>query len=142
MKTTPTNRVEISFAALDASREDAVILFAGKDMALSNLGRSLDEASEGALVASATAADFKGKSKSFIDVLAPRGLKEARVLLCGVGASKDAKENDWVNLGGAIMGQLLSRKVTSASVVAEAPLDSPEMTAELATAVALGAQLR
>ncbi|MEO1283011.1 MAG: M17 family peptidase N-terminal domain-containing protein, partial [Pseudomonadota bacterium] len=142
MKTNPTNRIEISFAALDAPREETAVLLAGKDMALSGVGRALDEASDGTLVSSATAADFKGKAKTFLDVLAPRSVSEKRVILCGIGANKDAAENDWVNLGGTIMSQLLSKKTTTASLVLEAPHEAADVTTEFVAGTALGAQLR
>ncbi|MEO1207064.1 MAG: leucyl aminopeptidase [Pseudomonadota bacterium] len=142
MKTTPTNRIEISFAALDASREATTVLLAGKDMALSEVGRAMDEKSDGLIVASATAADFTGKAKSFLDILAPRGLDEKRVIVCGIGANKEVSENDWINLGGTIMSQLLSRKIPTASIVCEPPLDGADVSTAFVAGTALGAQLR
>lgn len=142
MKTSATNRVEIAFAPLDASPEDVTVLLAGKDLALSAVGRTLNEEASGALVAGAEAAEFKGKAKSVVELLGLRGVKAKRILVCGLGDTKDKKELDWINLGGAIMGQLLSRKVTEAGIVVEAPLEADALDVAQVTALAMGAQLR
>ncbi|MEM1371431.1 MAG: M17 family peptidase N-terminal domain-containing protein, partial [Pseudomonadota bacterium] len=142
MQTTTSNRVEITFAALDADRQEHTVLLAGKDTTLSATGRAIDEACDGAVVAAAGAADFTGKPKSTVDVLAPRGVPDKRIIVLGIGDGKPDKPDDWINLGGQVMGLLLGRKVKAASIIVEAPHGAPDVTAAHAAEIALGAQLR
>src|ERR1700684_4354020 len=49
---------------------------------------------------------FKGKSGSMLDLLAPEGLKAARLIVVGVGKLPALKDNDYLKFGGAIAGKL------------------------------------
>ncbi|MBX3522161.1 MAG: leucyl aminopeptidase [Xanthobacteraceae bacterium] len=82
---------------------------------------------------------FKGKRNKVLDLAAPSGLKLEHVLVAGVGKAKDMKAEDWLKLGGTIMGRLpaAARNVT---VLAELP--GGKLAAGDAAQVALGMKLR
>src|SRR5213078_615609 len=49
---------------------------------------------------------FKGKSGSTLDILAPQGLKASRLIVAGAGKLSAIKDNDFLKLGGAAAGKL------------------------------------
>lgn len=133
---------EITFQPLTAEREAVTCLLVANDLTFSEIGRELNEKAGGALEKAAKASAFTGKSKSTIEVLAPHGLKESRIILLGAGDIAEAKELDWVLLGGSMAGQILSRKASSASVVAQLPGEDADSAIQVAVNLAFGAQLR
>src|SRR4051812_19008702 len=104
LKSTMPDRLEIQFAPLSAPREAAVAVLAGEELRLSPLARKLDEQSEGAVLRAAEAAEFKGKRKTSIELLAPAQLDSRRLLLIGTGDPSELNEGEWVNLGGYAYG--------------------------------------
>jgi len=140
---TSSNAIKIEFATLKkAPMEDTCVVLSGSDFSLSNVGREFDEKTGGLLEKSAKAADFIGKAKSSMEILAPRGLDIKRLLVVGAGHYEETSENDWTYLGGAIMGLLANRKIKSACLVAELPGTTSISADELAAVLAFGVQLR
>jgi len=132
--------LEIQFAPLSTPPAGTVVLLAGQELALAPTARGLDERMKGALSKAARAADFTGKSKTVIEILAPAGIDTARLLLIGTG--RTAKELDRLLLGGYALAQISARKGEAASLVADVP-DAGEASAEVFAAdLALGALLR
>jgi leucyl aminopeptidase len=133
--------LDIVFAPLTQSPEAVAAVLVGDDLALGPIGRQLNAAGSGAVMRAAEAAGFKGKSKSSIELLGHAGIGPTRLLVVGVGDAGEAKDSDWINLGGYVLGQISGRKAAAASIVAELPGDGPA-AAELAADLALGARLR
>ena len=132
--------LEIQFASLSAAPAGTVVLLAGQELALAPTARGLDERTKGSLSKAARAADFTGKAKTTIEILAPAGIDTPRLLLIGTGRA--AKELDRLLLGGYALAQISARKGDTASLVAE-PVDPGEVSAEVFAAdLALGALLR
>jgi len=82
---------------------------------------------------------FKGKSGSALDILAPEGLKASRLIVVGAGKLSAVKDNDFLKLGGAAAGKLRAGN-GAATVIAELPTGA--MTPDQAAAVASGMRLR
>ncbi len=138
-----TTRPEIVFEPLSADLEPTVVVLAGDDIALASRARELDQKSGGALTKAAEAAQYKGRKKSTLEVLAPPRLGGVnRAILLGTGKGSDLKENDWVLLGGTAAAAIGARKVKSASFIVEAPESGGTKPAELAALLAFGANLR
>ena len=115
-------------------------MLAGQELAFGSAARGVDERTKGALTKAARAADFTGKGKTAIEILAPTGVDASRLLLVGIG--KAGKELDRLLLGGYAFGRISARKSDTASLVAEAA-DIGEANAEVFAAdLALGALLR
>ena len=132
--------LEIQFASLSAAPAGTVVLLAGQELALAPTARGLDERMKGALSKAARAADFTGKAKTTIEILAPSGIDTPRLLLLGIG--RTAKELDRLLLGGYALAQISARKGDTASLVAEVA-DPGEASGEVFAAdLALGALLR
>jgi leucyl aminopeptidase len=93
---------------------------------------------EGVIAKAVRVAEFGGKAKSELDILAPAGAGADRILLLGIGKKGERDEQFWIKLGGRICAAVKSaRKVT---VYLEAP--GVEVTAEDAAGVGLGILLR
>ena len=138
-----SSRPEIVFQPLSADLEPTVVVLAGEDVALASRARELDQKSGGALSKAAEAAQYKGRKKSTVEVLAPQRLGNVnRVILLGTGKGTDLKENDWVLLGGSAAAAIGARKTKSASLIAEAADAGGMKPDALAALLAFGANLR
>jgi len=141
-----TERLQISFAPLSQGGEPCTVMLAGADAALSQHGRQLDSKSERALSRAATAAGFTGKRRSSIEILAPAGVPQTRVILLGLGEKEGSGDQDWINLGGVAYAQITQRRTSAASLIVEFPDKSghhgPRAAGEIAADLALGALLR
>jgi leucyl aminopeptidase len=82
---------------------------------------------------------FKGKSGSTLDILAPQGLKASRLIVIGVGKLSAIKDNDFLKLGGVAAGKLHTGK-DAVTIIGE--LSDGAMKPEQAAAVASGVRLR
>jgi leucyl aminopeptidase len=87
----------------------------------------------------AATSQFKGKSGSTLDILAPEGLKASRLIVVGAGKLSGLKDNDFLKLGGAAAGKL---RAGNDAVTIMAELADGPMKPEQAAAVASGVRLR
>jgi leucyl aminopeptidase len=83
---------------------------------------------------------FKGKSGSTLDILAPEGLKASRLIVVGAGKLSAIKDHDFLKLGGAVAGKLRAGN-GAVTIIADLPTGAmkPEQAAELASGVRLRA---
>jgi leucyl aminopeptidase len=87
----------------------------------------------------AAANNFTGKNGSAFDIVAPAGLKVARLIVIGTGKAKDLTSLDLIKLGGGAMGRIPGG-ATAATLFAELP--GGALTPAQAVDVALGMRLR
>jgi leucyl aminopeptidase len=136
-----TERPDIVFAPLGAEPEATCVVFAADELALGARLKDLNTRSGGLVLKAAQAAEFKGKPKSAVEILAPAKLDVTRLVVVGVGRPQDLSHTDRLTLGGYALGQVTARKTKSASFIAEiADLQVPSH--ELAAELAEGALLR
>ncbi len=130
-----------AFERLTADTGSVVVIFAEPDRKLSTRGKAIDKASEGHVTKALTAAAFKGARKSVVEILAVPGTDIKRLIVVGTGDLSEAKPQDWIEMGGALAGQLTSRKIADAHVVVEtasgAEGDGGLRAADLAMGMAL-----
>ncbi len=82
---------------------------------------------------------FKGKSGSALDILAPEGLKASRLIVVGAGKLSAIKDYDFLKLGGLVAGKLRAGN-DAVTVIAELPTGA--LKPDQAAAVASGVRLR
>jgi leucyl aminopeptidase len=129
----------VGFSPFATPTEGVLVVFCDDALKLGAATRRL-LGPAAAQVARATAADrFKGKSGTSLDLVAPGDLRVARLVVVGCGKPGDMKRKDFIKLGGIAMGKLPS---TAASATIVADLPDKTMTAEQASALAIGARLR
>jgi len=133
--------MEIAFAPRRLPESGTVAVTVLPETGLSPSAQALDATAGGALSrALAAAPRFKAKAGAVLDVLAPAGLDNPRVLLLGLGAAPDASAYE--TAGGELVAQLNALGETRAAVVLDAPPDSPLPVADQAAHLAFGARLR
>ena len=98
--------VNVEFGALEVPVDGDLVVFVGDDLQLSQTTTDLLGGAASLIAAAAKAGKFKGKSSSFLDLLAPTGLPVGRLIVAGLGGAKDRKDMNWVNLGGAVMARI------------------------------------
>ena len=78
-----SDQTTISFANLILPQEGVAVVLAEEGPKLTPAAKELDKASKGLLSRAATISGFKGKKDTTVDLLAPAGLKFARLVLHG-----------------------------------------------------------
>ena len=134
--------MRISFSALTPPRRGAVVVLAAEERKLLKTGARLDKATGGALTRAMNASLFKGKKNQMLEVLAPSGAENSRVIIAGIGDPKAFKDLDLQNLGGKVVAQLNSVGETQAALAVDAPGRDKAARAAWAAQCAFGARLR
>jgi leucyl aminopeptidase len=137
-----SNSLEISFASLSAPLESVAAAFSAQDLVLGHTVQGLNTKSGGALIKAAEAGNFKGKSKSSVELLAPPKLDVSRFILIGAGKTGELTDQDWINLGGTAIGHITQRKTKSASLLVDISATGDRKADAVAADLALGALLR
>lgn len=137
-----TERPDIAFASLSADPEPLTIAFAAHELVLGSTLSQLNKRADGAVLKAAEAAEFKGASKTTLELLAPAKIDMSRLLVIGAGKTGEMSELDWINLGGFTMGQIASRKAQRVSLIAETPETGDMLPEDVAANLAMGILLR
>jgi len=87
----------------------------------------------------AAASQFKGKSGAALDILAPEGLKAARLIVVGTGKVSALKPSDFLKFGGLAAGKL---QPGNGAMTIMAELAEAAMTTEQTVAIGTGLRLR
>ncbi len=111
--------MKIAFAALSLPATGAVAVPVAYDCKLLASASKLDKATKGALGRAMAVSRFTGKKNELLEVLAPPGLKNSRVVLVGIGNSKGLTDLDLEDLGGTLLGHLNSVGETRGALVIE-----------------------
>ncbi len=115
------------------------MLLVGHELALGEIGTRLDKQSTGSLKRPAGAANFNGKARSTVEILAPAGLEVKRVVLVGCGRAAQNEPLDWMRIGGAAWAQALQRASDTVSLVADDEAITPAAVARMAEGAVLRA---
>ncbi len=130
---------KISFIEPKPSLGGTVVVLMDEDLKLGRVAKRVLEPA-GDLISRASKSErFKGKEGKFLELIAPSGFKAERLLVLGLGKSKDMQASVWLRLGGKLMGRLPVGAKTVTVL-----LDSPEgsVLPENAADFALGMSLR
>lgn len=137
-----SERFEITFASLNADPEAVTVILAGDGVELGSKAREFETKSASSVSKAAAAADYKGKYKSTIEILAPAKLGIDRLIIAGLGKESSLSAQQYVDLGGAILGAIQARKTSTASLIVDVE-GSDDLSAEqVAGLIAQGALLR
>ncbi|MBS0233559.1 MAG: leucyl aminopeptidase [Proteobacteria bacterium] len=137
-----SDRLEITFAPLNADPETVTVVFAGDGVVFGAKAREFDTKSASAVSKATAAADFKGKYKSSVEILAPAKLGIDRLIVSGVGKAGTLTEQQAVDLGGAVLAAIQARKTNSASVIVDIEGSETLSADEIAALIGQGAMLR
>jgi leucyl aminopeptidase len=131
--------VKVGFVPFSSAAKGTLVVFSDDTLKFGTAtGKALGSAV--ALVKRAAATKrFKGKSGSTLDILAPQGLKAARLIVIGVGKLAAIKDYDVLKLGGVAAGKL-GAGTDQMTVIADLP--NGAMKPDQSAAVAAGIRLR
>ncbi len=135
-----SDQTVLSFVSRTAPADGVAVIFAEEGMKLSPTALDLDKKSKGLLAKAAQIVGFKGKKEQTVDLIAPQGLKLARLVLVGLDKASGYSGEDWLNLGGTVRGLLSGKEAPSAHIFLEAA--SGEIKPADIASFALGAELR
>ncbi len=135
-----SDQTALSFATRSAPADGVAVVFAGEGPKLTQAAQDLDKKSKGLLAKAAEITGFKGKKDQLVDLIAPQGLKFARVVLAGIDKTASFGQEDWLNLGGSVRGLLTGKEAPTAHVFLESA--DGKVTGADAASFALGALLR
>jgi len=129
--------MKISFAELGVPKTGAVVLGVGTGNKLGATGRDLDKVTGGAISRALEVSSFEGKAKQLLEIVAPAGIPNSRILLAGLGDKMGAREQ--CDLGGRVLARLNQSGEAKATVVVDF---GGRDHAGIAAEVALGVLLR
>jgi leucyl aminopeptidase len=137
-----SDRLEVTFAPLTADPESVSVVLAGEALSLGAKAGEFESKSAAAISKAAAAADFKGKYKTTIEVLAPAKLGIDRLIVAGVGKESNLTAQQWVELGGALLAAIQGRKTSLASIIVDVEGAGDLNAEQIAAHIAQGAVLR
>src|SRR5476651_1092596 len=131
--------VKVGFVPFSAAPRGILVVFCDDTLKLGAATRKALGDAAGLVKRAAATNQFKGKSRSTLDILAPEGLKASRLIVVGAGKVSAIKDNDFLRLGGAAAGKL---GAGDDAVMIMAELPDGAMKPDQAAAVASGIRLR
>ncbi len=134
--------MKIAFAKPEQVNAGAFVVLVAEERKLSPSASALDKKTAGLITRAMTSSRFKGKKGESLEILAPRGVAIARILLIGVGKVDQADLQRLLELGGNMVAALNRLGENMATIQVDtlpgAPISAPEMAAQ----IAFGARLR
>ncbi len=131
--------LKTGFSTISAPGKGVLIVFAGPDVKFGKASQALLQPSGDQVARAAEADGFKGKSGQVLDLIAPQGLKAARLVVIGTGSPAELKQEDVIKLGGSALGRVPA-SAGEATLIAE--FSNGAASAGQAADLALGATLR
>ena len=135
-----TDQTALSFASKSAPADGVAVVFAEEGRKLTPTALDLDKKAKGLLSKAADITGFKGKKEQTVDLIAPQGLKFARVAVVGTDKPGSYSAEDWLNLGGVVRGLLSGKEAPAAHIFLET--SGGEIAPADIASFALGAMLR
>src|SRR3984893_18190411 len=134
-----SDAVKVGFVPFSTAPRGILVIFCDDALKFGAATRKTLGAAANLVKRAADTNQFKGKSGSTLDILAPEGLKVSRLIVVGAGKLSGLKDNDFLKLGGAAAGKL---RAGHGAVTMIAELPTGAMTPDQAAAVASGVRLR
>lgn len=134
--------MKINFTSNVVPEKGAVVFLIPADGSMGQLAARLDEDTGGQLSRALDVSDFTGKAKSFVEIVAPSGRENSRILLAGIGKADEMSSTDAELLGGEIFARLNGAAGKIAAILVEDVPDLAINPAEFAARLAFGARLR
>src|SRR5215475_14915470 len=134
-----SDAVKVGFVPFSTAPRGTLVAFCDDALKFGPGTQKILEKAEGLVRRAAAISQFKGKSGSALDILAPEGIKIQRLIVLGAGKASEIKQKDFLKLGGVLAGKLnsASEAVTVVGELPEGGIDS-----DLAAAIATGIRLR
>lgn len=113
--------MKVSFAAATLPKSGALAVPIQEGRKLLPTAAQLDKMTGGALTRAMSGNRFEGKSGELLEILAPAGIDNSRVLLYGLGDPKKLVDRDLQDAGGSLAAKLNAVGEKAGAIVVEAP---------------------
>jgi leucyl aminopeptidase len=134
-----SDAVKVGFVPFSAAPRGILVVFCDDTLKLGEATRKALGNAATIVKRAAETNQFKGKSGSTLDILAPEGLKASRLIVVGAGKVSAIKDHDFLKLGGVAAGKLRAGN-DAVTIIAELP--DGAMKPDQAAAIASGVRLR
>lgn len=132
--------VKVGFVPFSATPKGILVVFCDDSLKFGAATAKALGSAAAMIKRAAATGQFKGKSASVLDILAPEGLKNVvRLIAVGTGKVAELKESDFLKFGGVLTGKIKSGN-DAVAVMAELP--TGPMTAGQSASIASGILLR
>ena len=134
--------MKIAFSKPEQTNSGTLIVGVSEERKMSPAAAALDKKSGGILTRAMGASRFKGKKDDILEIVAPKGLSLARIILIGLGKLDKLDALRLQGIGGQLVAYLNRVGETVATMQVDTlpgvPLQAPDMAAH----IAYGAKLR
>jgi leucyl aminopeptidase len=132
--------VKVGFVPFSTAPRGILVIFCDDMLKFGAATRKALGSAANLVTRAAATSQFKGKSGSTLDILAPEGLKVSRLIVVGVGKLSALKDSDFLKFGGVAAGKLRAGN-DDVTIIAELPDGAmkPDQTAAVASGVRLRA---
>jgi len=134
-----SDAVKVGFVPFSAAPRGILVVFCDEGLKFGAASRKALGTAANTIKRAAATNQFKGKSASTLDILAPKGIRAQRLIVIGAGKPASLKEKDFLRFGGLIAGKL---NAASDVVTISAELPGGAMQPDQAAAIAAGIRLR
>jgi leucyl aminopeptidase len=134
-----SDAVKVGFVPFSSAPRGILVVFCDDTLKFGPATRKALGAAADIVKGAAATNQFKGKSGSPLEILAPEGLKASSLIVVGVGKLTAIKDSDFLKLGGVAAGKLRAGN-DAVMIIAELPTGA--MTPDQAAAIASGLRLR
>ncbi|WP_013502086.1 leucyl aminopeptidase [Rhodopseudomonas palustris] len=131
--------VKVGFVPFSAPARGTLIVFCDDALKFGAAATKALGAAIATVKRAAATSQFKGKSGSVLDLLAPEGVKVGRLIVIGAGKVASIKDHDLLKLGGTVASKIGAGD-QAVTVIGELP--GGAMKPEQAAALASGIRLR
>ena len=115
-----SDAVKVGFVPFSAAPRGILVVFCDDALKFGAATRKALGTAADIVKRAAAANQFKGKSGSTLDILAPEGIKAERLIVVGAGKPSAIKEKDFLKFGGVTAGKLNAAS-DAVTVIAELP---------------------
>src|SRR6266481_6173039 len=136
-----SDAVKVGFVPYSAAPRGILVVFCDDALKLGPPTRKVLGGAADLVKRAAATSQFKGKSGSTLDILAPEGIKIQSLIVIGTGKVSDLKEKDFLKFGGIAAGKL-HPGIDALTIIAESPGGAMKAAAAAAAAIAAGVRLR
>ena len=105
-----SDAVKVGFVPFSAAPRGVLVVFCDDALKFGAATRKALGTAADTVKRAAAANQFKGKSGSALDILAPEGIKAERLIVVGTGKPSELKEKDFLKFGGVDGGQTQRRQ--------------------------------
>jgi leucyl aminopeptidase len=134
--------MRITFSSPADRKTGSLALFVGEGGSLSGAAARLDETTGGVLRRAIDSSRFAGKKGEILEVLAPAGVSNARLVMIGIGKAEDLTPRNLEAAGGGLVAHLNGQGESVATLYVEGLEEAPQSLSVLAAHAAVGALLR